>query len=91
MILNKLPFENNHFAINGESRGRGVIDYGFKILSEIGICWSRIGGFGEWNDIEYKKGSYDWTIPDRYIKAAQKYQVNILPIIHPFTAWIKGI
>ena len=93
-----LPFQGSHFAVNNSrcwftqmplKQAEGVWDYGFELTSRMGVHWDRVllPGVFSWNVVERIKGTYDWTYVDTLVKAAQRHQINLLPVIWPFAAW----
>lgn len=61
------------------------LESSFQRMKELGIKTARTDF--EWRVVEAKKGIYDWSKPDRLMKLAQKYDIDILPIVHYAPTW----
>ncbi|MEW5995901.1 MAG: cellulase family glycosylhydrolase, partial [Candidatus Zixiibacteriota bacterium] len=46
-----------------------------------------MGGQFRWEDIEKNKGTYDWTVPDRFVRVVQEQGIQLLVLVHPYAAW----
>lgn len=52
------------------------------------LSWERAHpGYANWQEIEPKKGEYNWERIDRYVKTAQEKDIQILFTIWPYTDW----
>lgn len=52
-----------------------------KTMAQLG--YTCVHGFAEWHDIEYKKGSFDFSKIDHFVQCAHKY--GLVPIINVAT------
>ncbi len=58
-----------------------------KVAETKNAYWMR-GGFDLfWNEIEPEKGEFDWSSTDKKVKALNKNQVYVIPIVKPFANW----
>ncbi|GAG33768.1 unnamed protein product, partial [marine sediment metagenome] len=52
------------------------------------LSWERAHpGFANWQEIEPRKGEYNWENIDRYVKTTQEKDIQILFTVWPFTDW----
>lgn len=52
------------------------------------LSWERAQpGYANWQEIEPKKGQYNWERIDQYVTTAQENNIQILLTIYPFTDW----
>lgn len=100
ILMNPLQFKYDisHFGVIDarcwfnlipKDETEAIWTHGMKLISEMGMHWDRVmlPGVFSWNVMEPAKGKYDWTIPDMLIKIAHEYDVNIIPVVWPYTAW----
>jgi hypothetical protein len=60
----------------------------FEDMTDMGVFWQRPhpGPF-IWNEIETSPGVFDWERCDKEVKNSQRYGVNIVATIWPFSDW----
>lgn len=96
--MNSLPFEITHFGVIDsrcwfnsipKEETTALWEHGMQVISGMGMRWDRplLPGVFSWNVVEAVKGIYDWTMPDLLVTIAQKYEINLIPVIWPYTAW----
>lgn len=56
------------------------------------LSWERAHpGYANWQEIEPKKGEYNWERIDQYVRTAQEKNIQILFTIWPFTDWDQEV
>ncbi|MEW6222907.1 MAG: cellulase family glycosylhydrolase, partial [Candidatus Hadarchaeota archaeon] len=97
------PSESSHFGVDGfetvnhtlQSVSSAQLESNYQWEAQgivsAGIGWNRtlspMGGQFRWEDIEKNKGTYDWTVPDRFVRVVQEQGIQLLVLVHPYAAW----
>lgn len=60
----------------------------FELLEKAGVKWARLGF--RWDEMEPRKGVYDFSKNDRLVEIAQRHNIKVLGLITRTPVWASG-
>jgi hypothetical protein len=60
----------------------------FDLMAAMHVTWVRMDI--DWSAIEYERGQFDWTYPDRIVNAALKRHLNVIAILDYTPHWARS-
>jgi len=69
------------FGVNAHQ----VSDSELDLAAAAGIGWVRMDF--NWNQIEVSRGTYDWSMPDRFVAAAENLGLNVFATVAQTPSW----